>query len=184
MRDKPSLSTAQKLVDKYNRQTAQIEALQTRLYLLGEKRNQTEKAAFAALPDGYGITLSSERPWEIAGPFAAREGTGNIEVRAAAMARRPVYTVRKQSSGRAASVGYFVFNTQDEQRVSVHASRRRDSAQHEADQLNIAALVLDHADDPRPYDLRRAEADAAYRTALKALSAGVSSSEPTKEGQP
>jgi hypothetical protein len=65
----PSLSTAQKLVERYNRETAQIEALEDRLYRLREKHNETSKAAFAALPDGFGITMSRTDPWEIEGPF-------------------------------------------------------------------------------------------------------------------
>jgi hypothetical protein len=73
------------------------------------------------------------------------------------------YTVRKQSSGYAYSVGYVVWDTLRRGRVSVHASLTRESAQHEADNLNIGALVRDYADDPRPYETRRAEAEVTYR---------------------
>lgn len=49
---------------------------------------------------------------------------------------RPRYTVRKQSSGYTASESFYVYDLQRKGRVSVHASRSRESAQHDADSLN------------------------------------------------
>lgn len=93
----------------------------------------------------------------------------SIEQRAAAMVKRPLYTTRKQSSGYASSVSYLVWKLARDGksggRVSVHAHRHRDAAQVAADELNIAALVLPHAEDPRPYDVRRVEAELAYQYA-------------------
>lgn len=81
------------------------------------------------------------------------------------MAKRPRFTTRQQSSGYTRSVTYFVYDTVQKGRVTVHAALARRSAQCDADRLNAAELVLDHADDPRPYEVRRAEAEAAYAAA-------------------
>jgi hypothetical protein len=80
----------------------------------------------------------------------------------------PRYTVRKQSSGRTASVTFYVYDLQRKGRVTVHAARSREAAQHEADALNVSDLVRDYADDPRPYAERLAEAAAAYAQLVKA----------------
>lgn len=72
------------------------------------------------------------------------------------------YTVRKQSSGYTSSVKFFVYDTKNKGRVSVNASILRESAQAEADALNVSELVPDAATDPRPYEVRRAEAAARY----------------------
>lgn len=77
---------------------------------------------------------------------------------------RKRYTVRKMSSGYTASVKWYVYDNQRKGRVSVHAHIARESAQHEADSLNVSAMVKDHADDPRPYAERLAEAEQAFRT--------------------
>lgn len=78
------------------------------------------------------------------------------------MSARARYTVRKQSSGRTFSETFYVYDTVRKGRVSVHAVRARETAQHEADALNIGDMVKDYADDPRPYAERLAEAEAAY----------------------
>lgn len=46
----------------------------------------------------------------------------------------------------------------------MHAMLRREDAQLQADGLNIADMVKPHAEDPRPYEVRLAEAEAACRT--------------------
>lgn len=81
------------------------------------------------------------------------------------MTRHP-YTVRKMTSGRDGSVSYYVYSLKSHGRVSVHASTIRQSAQIEADKLNIGAMVKNYEDDPRPYDVRYAEAEIAYRTTV------------------
>lgn len=73
------------------------------------------------------------------------------------------YAVRKQASGRAASVKFIVVKNPNGGRVSTWPHGTRESAQTEADDLNIAAMVKDHAEDPRPYDVRLAEARATYQ---------------------
>ncbi len=75
------------------------------------------------------------------------------------------FTVRKQSSGYTYSVKYYVYDTVSKGRVSVHAMLTRDAAQASADALNISDMVKPHAEDPRPYDVRHAEATAAYESA-------------------
>jgi hypothetical protein len=77
------------------------------------------------------------------------------------------YTARKQSSGRTFSETWYAYDTQRKTRVSVHASTR-ECAQADADDLNIGDMIADYADDPRPYDVRRAEAEAAYLAAKAA----------------
>ena len=76
---------------------------------------------------------------------------------------RHPYAVRKQASGYSGATTYIVVRNPGGRRVSVHAHVTRESAQAAADELNIGAMVKDHADDPRPYAQRRAEAEAAYR---------------------
>lgn len=78
------------------------------------------------------------------------------------MTRHP-FRVRKQSSGRTFSETYIVVMNPGGRRVTVHPHRTRETAQAEADRLNIAELVKDYDQDPRPYDVRLAEAEAAYR---------------------
>jgi len=78
------------------------------------------------------------------------------------MTRHP-YAVRKVRSGYTGRESFVVVRNPGGHRVSVHAHVTRESAQADADTLNISALVKDHAEDPRPYAVRRAEAEAAYR---------------------
>lgn len=73
------------------------------------------------------------------------------------MSARRRYTVRKQSSGYTFSETFYVYDLVKKGRVSVHAGTK-ESAQIDADDLEISAMVADHADDPRPYAERRAEA--------------------------
>lgn len=73
------------------------------------------------------------------------------------------FTVRKQSSGYTASVRFYVYDLVSKSRVTVHAHRCRDTAEMEADRLNIQEMVKPHAEDPRPYEARYAEAEAAYK---------------------
>ena len=75
------------------------------------------------------------------------------------MVKHP-FSVRKMS-GRG-GVKYVVVLNPGQRRVSVHAHVTKDTAWIDADQLNIGALVRDHAEDPRPYEIRLAEATAAY----------------------
>lgn len=79
------------------------------------------------------------------------------------------YSVRKQSSGRAFSETYVVVRRGE--RVSTHPHRTRATAQAEADELNVSGAVKDHNEDPRPYEVRRAEAETAYRVHLAARAA-------------
>lgn len=72
------------------------------------------------------------------------------------------FVVRKQTSGRNGDVKFYVFSKTRNSRITVHGHLRRESAQHEADSLNIADLILDYELDPRPYEVRLAEAEAAY----------------------
>jgi hypothetical protein len=76
---------------------------------------------------------------------------------------RPPYVVRKQSSGYTASVKWIVVKNPGARRVTVVAHHSQRAAQIEADALNVSALVKDHAEDPRPYEVRLAEAEATYR---------------------
>ena len=87
------------------------------------------------------------------------------ETKDAARTPKPRYRVRKQSSGYTFSETFYVIDSQrGNRRVSVHASTTREGAQADADELNIGAMVKDYVDDPRPYDVRRAEAEAAFRS--------------------
>jgi hypothetical protein len=55
-----------------------------------------------------------------------------------------------------------VYDTKDKGRVTVHAYLMRDAAQAEADNLNISDMVKPHGEDPRPYEVRLAEAREAF----------------------
>jgi hypothetical protein len=72
------------------------------------------------------------------------------------------FTVRKMVSGRTGVAKFYVYDTVSKGRVTVHAHLLRDSAAAEADSLNIGDMVRPHAEDPRPYDERRAEAEESY----------------------
>jgi hypothetical protein len=72
------------------------------------------------------------------------------------------FRVRKQSSSRALSETFVVVKLNGG-RVSTWPHTTREAAQTEADDLNIGAMVKPQDEDPRPYDVRRAEAAAAYR---------------------
>lgn len=74
---------------------------------------------------------------------------------------RNCYRVRQTKSGYNGDVKYLV-HLLGRGRVSVHAHHTRDSAQAAADRLNVGAMVRDHHEDPRPYDVRLAEAQAVY----------------------
>lgn len=78
------------------------------------------------------------------------------------MKRHP-FAVRQVRSGYTGERKYIVVKNPGGHRVTVHAHVTRESAQADADQLNIGAMVRDYADDQRPYEVRRAEAEAAYR---------------------
>ena len=80
------------------------------------------------------------------------------------VATRRRYTVRKQSSGYTFSETFYVYDTKRKGRVSVHAGTR-ESAQADANDLNISDAVQDYDDDPRPYTVRLAEATAAFHAA-------------------
>jgi hypothetical protein len=73
------------------------------------------------------------------------------------------YTVRKTVSGYSGEARYYVFDLLAKQRVTVHSVLRRDAAQMEADSLNVAEMTRPYAEDPRPYELRRREAEIAYQ---------------------
>lgn len=81
------------------------------------------------------------------------------------MTTKPRYTVRKMTSGWNGDVKWYVFDTVKKGRVSVHAMIGRDAAQLSADELNISDMVKPHAEDPRPYEERLAEARAAFQAA-------------------
>lgn len=71
------------------------------------------------------------------------------------------FTVRTTTSGYNGITKYLVYN--GSKRVTVHAYGTRESAQANADELTIGAMVKDHAVDPRPYADRLAEARVAFR---------------------
>jgi hypothetical protein len=77
------------------------------------------------------------------------------------MKRKHPFTVRKMVNGYNGVAKYHVYYKGE--RCSVHADLHRDVAQAQADRLNIAEMVKPHAEDPRPYEVRYAEAEAAYR---------------------
>lgn len=79
-------------------------------------------------------------------------------------AKRHPFQVRKVTSGRVSGETWIVVMNPGGRRVSVHAHHSRRSAQLEADDLNVGAMVKPHAEDPRPYAERLAEAQAAYDT--------------------
>ena len=68
------------------------------------------------------------------------------------------YTVRKQSSGYTSSETFYVYDLVKKGRVTVHAHQHASGAQADADDLEVSAMVRDHAEDPRPYAVRLAEA--------------------------
>ncbi len=76
--------------------------------------------------------------------------------------RKHRFTTRKQVNGYNGDVKYYVFDLQSKSRVSVRAVIGRDAAQMDADSLNIMEMVKPHAEDPRPFEVRLAEAEAAY----------------------
>jgi hypothetical protein len=68
------------------------------------------------------------------------------------------YTVRKQSSGYSFSETWYAYDLIKQGRVTVNAHSVRESAQADADRLEILGMVADHDRDPRPFDVRLAEA--------------------------
>jgi hypothetical protein len=72
------------------------------------------------------------------------------------------YTVRKQSSSYTRSDTYYVYDLVKRGRVTVNAHRSPESAQSDADRLEVSDMVRDHADDPRPYAVRLADAAARF----------------------
>ena len=89
----------------------------------------------------------------------------DLAARVTAMLAKPAYTVRKMSSGRTFSIRWNVI-CRTGGRVNVHAHPTRESAQHNADELIVSALVLPHELDPRDYEVRHAEARAAWHAAV------------------
>jgi hypothetical protein len=79
------------------------------------------------------------------------------------MTRNARYTVRKRTSGYDGGVSFIVWDTERKSRVSVVPNLTRQQAQASADDLNIGDMVRPHAEDPRPYAERRAEAERIYR---------------------
>lgn len=77
--------------------------------------------------------------------------------------KRHPFAVRKTTSGYNGITKFLVVRNPGGRRVSVHAHLTRESAQAAADDLNIGAMVKDFDLDPRPYAVRRAEAEATYR---------------------
>jgi hypothetical protein len=71
------------------------------------------------------------------------------------------FTVRTTTSGHNGMTKYPVYN--GPRRVSVHAYGTREGAQANADELNIGAMIKDHAEDPRPYQEKLADARAEFR---------------------
>lgn len=76
---------------------------------------------------------------------------------------RHPYVVRTQASGYGGFPKFIVVRNPGGRRVSVHPHITRESAQSAADELNIAAMVKDYDEDPRPYAERLAEARQAYQ---------------------
>lgn len=73
------------------------------------------------------------------------------------------FKVRQQTSGWNGLTSYIVVMNPGGRRVSVHAHQTRESAQAAADALNVIEMVTPAAEDPRPYAVRLAEAEAKYR---------------------
>lgn len=76
------------------------------------------------------------------------------------------YQVRKQTSGRSWDT-YIVVKNPGGRRVSTWPHTTRETAQADADDLNIQAMVKPYAEDSRPYEVRLAEATATYRMEVK-----------------
>lgn len=72
------------------------------------------------------------------------------------------FTVRIMKSGYSGKISYYVFDTVSKSRVSRHATIDKMSAEISADELNISNMVKDYSEDPRPYEIRRAEAAEQY----------------------
>ena len=79
------------------------------------------------------------------------------------------FSVRQTTSGYNGNTSYLVWFKPKNGRVSVHAHVTREGAWAEADKLNAGALVKAHADDPRPYDERREEAERYYFTGCRCM---------------
>lgn len=78
------------------------------------------------------------------------------------------YQVRKQTSGYSNSESYYVWDKVNKSRVTVHAHCTRAAAQLDANSHNVRDMIRPHAEDPRPYAERLAEAEAAFYAASKA----------------
>jgi hypothetical protein len=72
------------------------------------------------------------------------------------------FTVRQQRSGYNGYCTYYVYDLKRQGRVTVHAHSVPEAAKADARNLNISEMVAPHAEDPRPYDVRLAEATAKY----------------------
>lgn len=72
------------------------------------------------------------------------------------------FTVRKQTSGWSGTVKFYVYDLLKKGRVTVHAYLTREGAQESADSLEVSNRVRPHAEDPRPYEVRLAEAQADF----------------------
>jgi hypothetical protein len=79
--------------------------------------------------------------------------------------KKPRYTVRKMTSGYTGLSKYYVYDLVGKGRVTVHAHLMRADAQVEADSLNVSDMVKPYDEDPRPYEVRLAEAQAAFDAA-------------------
>jgi hypothetical protein len=73
------------------------------------------------------------------------------------------YSINKVTSGYNGDERWIVVKNPGRHRVSVQAHRSRRSAEFTAEALNIQELVKSPEEDPRSYQVRRAEAEALYR---------------------
>jgi hypothetical protein len=81
------------------------------------------------------------------------------------------YAVRQVRSGRTGAMQYIVVKNPGGRRVTFPAHATRQAAQSDADRLNIGAMVKPEAVDPRPYEVRRDEAEAAYWAERRTMTA-------------
>lgn len=79
------------------------------------------------------------------------------------MTKKHPFTVRQITSGFTGTTKFVVTKNPGGRRVSTWLHITRESAQAAADKLNIEAMVKDFDDDPRPYQERLTEAQAAYQ---------------------
>ena len=75
---------------------------------------------------------------------------------------KPPYRVRKQSAGSRGTFDAYIVVKLGGGRATTWPHVNRADAQAEADRLNVGDMVRDYAEDPRPYDVRRADAQRDY----------------------